>query len=82
MKTAKELLDLIDRKEQEIQQAEREKANAFEQLSREHGKQFQIGDETKLVIKRVSKGGPVRYHFRSLGKGALKVEETERGKNS
>lgn len=76
--SAKELLDLINKKEQEIQKAEADKAKAFEQLSREHGKQFNIDGETKLVVRRVSKGGPVRYHFRSLGRGAVKVEGSEK----
>lgn len=76
--TAKQLLDFIDQKEQEIQRAVKERDEAFEQLSREHGKQFQIGDETKLVVRRVVRGGPVRYHFRSLGKGAVKIEGEEK----
>lgn len=73
MTTAKELLDLIDQKELEIQQAEQERAIAFEELTRLHGKQFDVEGKTKLVVRRVSKGGPVRYHFRNLGRGAVKV---------
>lgn len=73
MTTAKELLDRIDEIEKEISIAESERAQAFEELTRLHGKQFDVEGKTKLVVRRVSKGGPVRYHFRNLGRGAVKV---------
>lgn len=78
MKTAKELLDYIDKKEQEIKQAEQEMNSAFNQLENLHGKKFEVNGEQRLIVKRVSREGPVRYHFRNLGKGAVKVEGREK----